>query len=262
MTEWIKIDEFCRVCRLAKLLEVKAGVPAFCIANKTEGIELKNNKIITFSVVDGERDYDAAIQSRDILAVVGAFEQKPESEAQKPEQKATKSAHEDLKDMGLPESAKKLRQELIPETVGLPDLLTPALMSKWAKMTTTDRILMFQRTPPDQIYDVAVGKNPETGKLETAPYVKGNYMFKEANAAFLFDWYMSDIVISICPTGVSVSGKLNAWFSEYGKYLSRPATGYQELNKKVDVEQAKKGATTDAIKKGLSLFGFNSDVFR
>ena len=143
--------------------------------------------------------------------------------------------------------------------IELPEFMTAKLMEKWESLTTFERVLFFQKTPVDKIDHVIVGK--KDGKNLTAPYVKGNYMFKEANAAFLYDWYISDVVITVGIKGVSAVGTLYAWFKEYNKYLQRPATGYQELNGQVDAELARKGAITDAIKKGLSLFGFNSDVY-
>ena len=260
--EKVKEDEFNRVCRSAQLLEIKIGakVPTWSTPDRTQGIELKAGKIVTFRFIDGMRKSEPAVDDSRICSVVGAFETKA------PEPKEEKKTNQDVmseRKNEQPKSENKEVQtkEIINNTPLLPDFLTPALMSKWAKLSTTDRILMFQQTPKDQIYQVNVGKNPDTGKAEMAAYVKGNYMFKEANAAFLFDWYLSEIIITVCPTGVGVTAKLNGYFSEYGRYLSRPAIGYQELNKKVDSELAKKGATTDAIKKGLSLFGFNSDVY-
>lgn len=246
----INTEEYTRVCRLAGLMQA-GKTNTWTTEKKEEGIELIQNKIRTFSFKDGERNYDAGITDPRIQNVLGAFEKEIE------EQKTGKK--EDTKDEVHKTKAEE--NKIVPETGAIvPDFLTPALMSKWAKMTTTDRILMFQKTPREQIYQVAVGKNPENGKQEFASYVKGNFMFREANAAFLFDWY-TELTLSVGAKGVSASGKIFCWFSEYNKYLSRPATGYQETNSRVDTEQAKKGAVTDAIKKGLSLFGFNSDVY-
>jgi len=260
----INVEEYIRVCNLAKLVQVSnSKTNMFKTPDQLEGLELVNGVIIPFCIKTNpdntkEKVIGQPVNSKDILAVLGAFEEKPKEVK---EEKAKAKAHDHYTG-----DTKILNQEgsgiVESEPFGLlPDFLTSALMSKWAKMTTIDRILLFQKTPKDQIYQINVGKNPDTQKVEFAAYVKGNYMFKEANAAFLFDWNLSDVIITVCPSGVSVSAKLNAWFGEYNKYLSRPAVGYQEINKKIDMEQAKKGATTDAIKKGLSLFGFNSDVY-
>jgi len=223
--------------------------PTWMDTNRQEGIELRGGQIIPFWNKDGQRVYDQPA-SEHIVEIQKIIEGGKDEKSAKVEDKKDEPKQDKTNAM----AAKK------EDVAALPDFLTSALMSKWAKMTTTDRILLFQRTPKDKIKYLVVGKD-ERGVKQEAPYVVGNYMFREANAAFLFDWYLSDAVITICPTGVSVVGTLHGYFSEYNKYLSRPATGYQELNKKVDTEMAKKGATTDAIKKGLSLFGFNSDVY-
>ena len=208
-----------------------------------QGFEFQT-ELTPFSAETGERNYEkVSEEQRRIMRKIKDYE-------------TTSSQKETPKQ---PENIETTKEEMVININNidgiLPDFFTSALISKWAKMTTTDRILLFQKTPSDKIKHVSVTKT------KTAPYIEGNFMFKEANAAFLFDWNLSDIKISICPTGVGVSGTLNAWFSEYGKYISRPATGYQELNNGNDIELAKKGAITDAIKKGLSLFGFNSDVY-
>lgn len=212
------------------------NVQTWMDAGNEEGIELISGKTKSFWYRNNERIYGEPTSDAWQKCIAEVIEQKPEQ---------------------LPATTAQLP---FSDAALLPDFLTPALMSKWAQMTTTDRVLMFQQTPKDKIKYVKVGKD-DKGQDVTAPYVEGNYMFREANAAFLFDWHLSDVVITVCPTSVGVTSKLNAWFSDHNRYLSRPATGYQELNKKVDTELAKKGATTDAIKKGLSLFGFNSDVY-
>lgn len=251
-----------RVCTERGLKKMGiSSVPTWIDQNKQEGIELRITGVHSFWAKDGSRNYEepASTHIAETIKMINEFDN---GSAEK-----CKFADEETKEQCktpdlTPDLFKKSDSELAyddTKTALLPDFLTPALMTKWAKMSTTDRILLFQETPKDKIKSVAVGKD-ETGVIY-APYVEGNYMIKEANAAFLFDWYFADRIISVCPTGVSVTGTLYCWFTEYKKYLSRPADGYQELNKKVDVELAKKGATTDAIKKALSRFGFNSDVY-
>ncbi len=232
-----RIDKIC-IERGMKKLSISTN-PTWIDKNRQEGIEfiIVLNRIKTFWMKDGQRIYNepSGGYMTNTLELINTEK----------------------------EGNKKEPENLPTENNGnaqLPEFLTPALMTKWAQMSTTDRVLMFQQTPKDKIEHVNVGKN-DNGEIIYAPYVKGNYMFREANAAFLFDWYLDVKTITVVATGVSVVGTLYGWFKEYNKYLSRPATGYQELNKKVDTELAKKGATTDAIKKGLSLFGFNSDVY-
>ncbi len=249
----VKEETINRICIARHMIKLSISTnPTWVDKQKQEGIELQAGIIKTFWIVDGVRDY---VQSagEHILKTLELIK------VEEFENIGKYKSEEYHKEMGHIQKDKTEEKEVLP-IPELPEFLTPALMGKWAKMSTTDRVLLFQKTPKDKIRSIEVGKD-ETGKKVFASYVEGNYMFKEANAAFLFDWYMSDAVITVCPTGVSVVGTLHCYFDEYKKYLSRPATGYQELNKKVDTEMAKKGATTDAIKKGLSLFGFNSDVY-
>lgn len=217
--------------------------PTWIDKNHQEGIEFVGGILRSFWVKDGMRIMDEPASD---------FITKTISEIQniQPEKKEEKAKQEPENNIVKPET----------DNAELPEVITPAILSKWAKMNTMDRVLLFQKTPKNKIKQVVVGKNAN-GKDVFAPYVEGNYMFREANAAFLFDWYLSEIIVTVIPTGVSVIGILHCWFSEYQKYLTRPATGYQEINKRTDTEIAKKGATTDAIKKGLSLFGFNQDVY-
>jgi hypothetical protein len=222
-----------------------SSFPTWINKNKQEGIEFKTGKVIPFWINAGERKYDQPV-SEPLTKTIELINTANNEPIETPQEKK--------------EQPKKDTKELVDKQPLLPDFLTPALMTKWALMSTTDRILLFQQTPKDKIKQVEVGTD-KNGKKIYAPYVEGNYMFKEANASFLFDWHITIQEITTSETGVSVRGTLYGYFKEYEKYLSRPATGYQELNKKVDKQLAVKGATTDAIKKGLSLFGFNSDVY-
>jgi hypothetical protein len=237
----IDMDIIEKIClsRDMKKLTI-SSFPTFATKSYDEGLEVKGGKILNFWANGQGRDY----------------EQPPSEFMKKTIELINYAQNETQEETPKPQETEQSNKELVGI---LPEVFTPALISKWGFMGTLDRVLLFQHTPKDKIDYVVVGK--KDGKDIFAPYVKGNYMFREANAAFLFDWYLSDVVITVGLKGVSVVGKLNAWFKEYNKYLQRPATGYQELNAKVDAELARKGATTDAIKKGLSLFGFNSDVY-
>ncbi len=234
------------VSRGLKKLSISTN-PSWVDKNHQEGIELKANIIVPFWIKDGERIYKEPVSEPLTKTIEMINNATTET---KKEAKNEKKDNKDVKEL--------VKTEVIDAL--LPDILTPTLMTKWAQMSTTDRMLLFQKTPKDKIRYVKVGKDA-AGKEIEAPYVEGNYMFREANAAFLFDWHLDIIEVKTGIEGVSVRGILYAWFKEYNKYLSRPATGYQETNKKVTPELANKGATTDAIKKGLSLFGFNSDVY-
>lgn len=211
------------------------NVQTWMDAGNEEGIELIAGKIRAFWYKDNTRIYGEPISSswqRCINEI--SKDSSHEQEQKKPEQ--------------LPATAAQPDNGAL-----LPEFLTPALMTKWGQMKTIDRMLIFQKTPTDQIFKKNVGGGNE------ASYVKGNYMFREANAAFLFDWKFIHQGLSIGSEGVCVYGTIEA--NVDGKIMSRPAVGYEEINKKMTAQLAVKSATTDAIKKGLSLFGFNSDVY-
>lgn len=76
------------MCKLAKLLEIKATVPTFTTLDKMEGIELKGGKIIPFWIKkeNGEsiRVYDQPVNDTKIASVIGAFEENPEPKQTKP----------------------------------------------------------------------------------------------------------------------------------------------------------------------------------
>ena len=226
-----------------------ARVPTWVDKNRLEGVEIQLGRVNTFWIKGGEKVYGEP-ESEHITNILK--ELKMEKDEGVKDEKSTEK--QDKKDEQKPEQTKTQTTEKADNEVALlPDVLTPALITKWEKMRTVDRMLMFQRTPRDQIFEKPVG----SGQL--ASYVKGNYMVKEANAAFLFDWKFIHQGISVGSEGVAVYGIIEA--NVDGITMSRPAVGYEEINKKMTAQLAIKSATTDAIKKGLSLFGFNSDVY-
>jgi len=74
MTDIKKIDikEFDRVCKCAQLMQVK-GLNTWITERKDEGVELINNKILTFTYKDGERNHNGIITDQRIISVIGAF---------------------------------------------------------------------------------------------------------------------------------------------------------------------------------------------
>lgn len=247
------INQICVERHMTKLSI--SSIPTWMDKNRQEGIEVRAGKIIPFWNKGGERIYDEApgdeiLKTMELLKGDGPAEESKNKEDKKDEQAKDKT---DAKTVPIDEAARAPQDG---DGV-LPEFLTPALMSKWAKMSTIDRMLIFQRTPKEQIFQKKVGKD-ENGVMQMASYVKGSYMIKEANAAFLFDWKFIHQGISI-GEAVCVYGTLEV--NVDGKMYSRPAVGYEEINKKMTAQLAIKSATTDAIKKGLSLFGFNLDVY-
>lgn len=249
----IKIEDVNKICSEKGMTKMSISTyPTWVDSNRQEGIEFRDGKIVSFWIKDAQRIYGEPASDH-ITHLIEALEnfKKEKKEEEKPKEP-------EKKDVKLKE--KELHNEVIKtdEIALLPDFLTPALMTKWAKMSTIDRMLLFQRTPENQIFGRVVGKDGN-GKEIVASYVKGNYMIREANAAFLFDWNFRQQGINVGTEGVAVYGIIEA--NVDGKTYTRPAVGYEEINKKMTPQLAIKSATTDAIKKGLSLFGFNSDVY-
>lgn len=253
-----------KICTKNNMRKLKISKnPTWITADSIEGIELNSGKVITFTVACGERVYGGAgtveinriindILKGDTIGDLDGNKESTETKDKKDEPEQNKTSIENFE-------KKEVESQYVSSPAILPDIFTSALLSKWAKMSTVDRMLLYQRTPKDKIKMIAVGKDPKTGVIEYAPYVEGNYMVREANAAFMFDWRFIQQGISIGIDSVCVYGTLEAMVD--GRMLSRPAVGYEVTNKKMTPQLAIKSATTDAIKKGLSLFGFNSDVY-
>lgn len=225
-------------------------LPTWVDKSHTEGVELNAGKIISFWIKDGERVFgqpatEAIQKIIEEINIIGVeSNEKREENKGKPENKTENIKNtQDLKSVQNTECT----DAVIPET------FSPALIDKWSKMKTIDRMLMFQHTPKSNILE----RPGNGGKI--VKYVSGNFMLREANCAFLFDWDFSIDGMSIGEKGVSVWGSLTVNID--GKTVKRSCVGYEGINSKMNAQLSIKSATTDCIKKGLSLFGFNSDVY-
>lgn len=236
----ISVGEFETICLNYGIKQRAGNVPTYVNKIEQEGIEINGQNIRTFWFKDLERIYGEAPSQIFQKFVDEITEQKTEE--------TKREKNDEVK-------------EVLSNPIGtlLPDFLTSKLLEAWSKMKTVDRMMMFQKTPKDKIKQVIISGKEKDNTAVYAPYVEGNYMIKEANACFLFDWEfkMNEKIISL--TDVCVIGVIRANID--GKYITRPAVGYTELNARMTANLAIKSATTDAIKKGLSMFGFNSDVY-
>lgn len=193
-----------------------------------EGIEFQAGKIKPFWVKSGDRIYGEPPSDqflKIINSIISSETEKISKEIQKTE----------------------CNEAIIPET------FSTALIEKWQKMSTIDRMLLFQHTPQDKILE----RQGNGGK--TLKYVTGNYMLREANAAFLFAWNFEIKGMNIGDKAVAVWGTL--YVNIDGNVVHRDCVGYEDVNTYMNVQLAIKSATTDCMKKGLSLFGFNNDVY-
>jgi hypothetical protein len=208
-------------------------VPCWIDAQKQEGVEFVNGSIKSFWIVDNERNYEEPASAL-ILSVL-----KEVNSSIIDKQELNSHDNNSIVDDG--------------NTTLLPQFLTEPLLEKWAKMTTTQRILMFQHTPKSEIFQKPVSTN------FSASYVKANFMFREANAAFLFKWSSKIEGFNITEKNVACWGYIEMDID--GTIVRRSCVGNEDINPKMNPSLSMKSAHSDMIKKGLSLLGFNNDVY-
>lgn len=246
----MKIEEIDHLMRNSRMLKLTLSkLPTWVDEQRQEGIELKDGKYVSFWIKSGERIYNepAGTHIEKIMQVL----------IDKTGKTSADGAEKEKEGKNELATSEKGEEEAI---VGIvPETLTIPLLEKWKKMSTFDRMLMFQSTPKEKIQERKGFKRPD-GTFEILKYVEGNYMLQEANIAFLFDWESHIENISIGATTVAVWGSVTV--SLDGKRVSRAAVGVDEINSKVTAQHAIKNACTDMIKKGLASFGFNGDVYR
>ena len=223
------------------------GKISYVISDNTEGIELiGQSEIKPFVVVENTRNYISP-QELKTLALQSLFKPQPEipKETQKPENKDNLPAEQNNNNNS---------------SVLIPDEISEKFIEKLKKQTTFQRMLLFQKTAPELI------KHKPKGSKQIA-YVEGNVMQQEANIAFLFNWsdkiegfhFSENAVACYGFVAVEIDGKtvthsaVGIDLQEYTKAEKKPVFSQEELMK---------NAHTDMIKKALSKFGFNGDVYR
>lgn len=264
----IKADEFNRVCRLGGLVQV--GKPnIWATERKEEGIELNiQGKILTFSFKDGERNFDAVIQDKRILSVLGAFEKEINGETKQDPAKETK---QEPKEEAKPQGSANEKKNEVHETkeentettktqiICMPGTLTAGLIQKWAALPISERLIMLQNTDPSQVEE-RKGRAGQKYK-----YVSISYMIKAANMAFGFAWSVRVISWIETPTEIICNVELKAEIN--GQPIIKAAAGQKDIAFKKDTKDFLckgddyKAAQADAIKKALSLFGIAQDVY-
>jgi len=222
--------------------------PTWISREKDEGCQIEAGKLKTFWIKEMSRVFDEPC-SENWQKTVDAIEKEPQKQEEAPQQI---------------EQTEQQLQTPVPETkVGIiPDTLTIPLLEKWQKMSTFERILMFQNTPKDRIEE-RKGRGGKNFK-----YVKGNFMDQEANIAFLFGmnseiegWHL-DIAGVACYGNISfiLDGQLI-----YSSGVGIDVQEYSQGNKTKPVftiAEMMKNAHTDMKKKAMAAKGFNGDVYR
>jgi hypothetical protein len=259
----INPEEFKRVCRLAKLVEVSnPKTNAFKTFDQSEGIELIAGKIQTFQIVEmkdktKEKVISEKAEAKEIIAVIGAFEKDVRSiEDKKPE--VTQQTEIILNPVNA-----------IPEILEEKRIITPTDLEAWKKMSVFDRILLFQKTAKGLIKQRRgfllpefAGRDKKTltdAHYKMFNYLDGNVMKHSANIAFLYEW--SAVVESekYFDNEVCVRGYIQVEIN--GKMYRRPCGGSGIKKGSMDWGDTMESAITEMTKRGIYHF-LHGDVKR
>lgn len=217
--------------------------PTWLSKDNLEGFEFDGYSIKYFKINSGERVYEEHIKAGgEIDKAIREIDKKAK------ENNANTENKDDKNNSGL-----------IP-VVEIPESFTKSDIDKWSDLSVIDRLLMVQNTPKEYI------KYKPKGKKQI-PYVEGNLMQREANFVFLFNWHDKIEGYHFSERAVACYGFVSANIN--GDRIIHSAVGIdlqeftKEGNKPVFTdEELMKNAHTDMIKKALSKFGFNNDVYR
>lgn len=265
----IKTDEYQRVCRLAKLVEVKDSKTfLFKTFNGKECIELINGKLVGSAIIEmkdktREKVIVDTMESKEIIAVIGAFEKGIK------EVPAKIDTQEQKIDCGIIKANPLDPLNSIPDILEEKRIITPQDIEAWKKLSAFDRILLFQKTNKNLIktrrgylLPEFAGRDKKTltdANFKMFNYLDGNVMKHSANIAFLFEW--SCVVESekyfeneVCVRGyiqVDINGK-----------LYRRACGGSGIKKgMMDWGDTMESAITEMTKRGIYHF-LHGDVKR
>lgn len=114
-------------------------------------------------------------------------------------------------------------------------------------------LLTLQKTDPTYI------KTRPGPKKTTVSYVDGTYMTRALNFAFLFDWSFEVPETRQDGEFFTALGLLTVNLD--GKTITKSQWGSQKMRAGMELGDALKGATTDALKKCASMFGIAADVY-
>lgn len=267
----IKIDEFKRVCRLAGLIELKKAIPTFSNKEKTEAVELNTDKLLVFKFENGEQKYLEQAQSKEITSVVGAFEKDVRSITDEPKKidepipnKTTKEDTETVSKIGGVSAL-----NTIPEILEEKRIIAPQDLDAWKKLSTFERILLFQKTPKGLIKQRRgyllpefAGRDKKTltdAHFKMFSYIPANILKQSANIAFLFEW--SAVVESekYFENEVAVRGYFQVEIN--GKQYRRPCGGSCIKKGMMDWGDTMEGAISEMTTRGIYNF-LHGDVKR
>ncbi|MGP8323457.1 MAG: Rad52/Rad22 family DNA repair protein [Methanosarcinaceae archaeon] len=216
------------------------GISIFTNSKSEEGIEIDGYNIDSYAYINGEKVFGEA--------------------------SATSTA----------EAMEYIRNEIQPSVDIEPQMVGPhaEIVDESALAITDDNInmdfitnhpgaipvlLMLQRTHTKYIKTRPGPKNKATGELSKLKYVDGNYMRQALNMAFMFDWSFEVPETRQDGEFFTALGVLTVNLD--GKEIMKSQWGSQKMRGGMELGDALKGATTDALKKCASMFGIASDVY-
>lgn len=245
------LNSFEEVCEENKLdkMSIPGKYLTFITHDRMEGIEYRAGNAKQFWFKEGQRIYDEPASDRitKILQLFANPEKKKEDTIQ------TEKAENTIINDG------KIINNL-PAIFEGKRIIVPSDIEELKKMSTFDRILLFQKTHPSIIKE----KNGRGGKQK---YVEGNIMKLEANIAFLFQISSKIEGWQIDDKGVSCYGSIKVNIDGKETIVSDVGSDLQEYRKEdktpvFTVHELMKNACTDMKKRCLASVGFNGDVYR
>jgi hypothetical protein len=252
-----KIDEIMRKYGYDKVNLNK--LPTWHNHKTNEGLQINlNNEIVSFIAKHGERDLTIpdSIEMQRIKREI-QLSNEPKKEIIIP---PVESLGTEAKPLSIvqPTDTKFVNQ--ISMVLEGTRIIVPQDIEELQKMTTYNRILLFQRTPTQFIKYL--------DKKKERPYVEGNVMKMEANIAFLFTMNSKIDGWEIRDNAVACWGSIKVNID--GKEVIVSGVGidkqiYKDSNPErpiMTIPEMMKNANTDLKKKCLADLGFNNDVYR
>ena len=215
---------------------------------KTEGLQLKQGKLISFWVKDGEKVFGQP-PSEQVNTVIDEIYIKSH---ELPQIFQDKESNNPILKLGIVNN--------LPDIYCGKRIIIPSDIEELKKMSDFDRLMLFQKT------DKSIIKS-KSGRGGVQKYVEGNIMKLEANIAFLFDYSTKISGWEIDEHGVSCWGSVTTHIN--GKEITHSDVGIdiQEFRRDTkepvfSVHEMMKNACTDMKKRCLACFGINGDVYR
>lgn len=237
---------------------VKMGVWTFTYAKAEEGIIVPakgQEQILNFAYIDGERIEGEA--SSEVIATATELlyaDLYPKTERQKKNKKLGPHA-----EIATPndQEVRECVDDIDTALSVMQDNITIDAVSTHPGAIQV--LLTLQKTPETYIKHLTVAKAKNGKPAAIVPYVDGQYMTRALNFAFLFDWSFEVPETRQDGDFFTALGLLTVNLD--GKTITKSQWGSQKMRAGMELGDALKGATTDALKKCASMFGIAADVY-